>query len=213
MQISVWGAGAVGYALAEALADAGHSVTLAARSVDSPSLDRWRELGGVAAAYGEAAQADVIVNATPGLASAGLFESLSDEIDTQVLWDVANPLDFTRGPAVIQEGGVSLGERLQITLAHTPVVKALNTVNTSVMTDPASLAGPHEIPLCGDDEAAKSIVRGLLGDLGWRPEQILDLGDITASRATEQYLLLWIRLMGFVGSPQFNIHLVRSSDG
>jgi hypothetical protein len=53
-------------------------------------------------------------------------------------------------------------------------------------------------------------VTKLLGDsFGWGPAQILDLGDISAARATETYLLLWLRLMGVLGTPIFNISVVR----
>ena len=34
---------------------------------------------------------------------------------------------------------------------------------------------------------------------------MIDLGDITAARGTEHYLMLWLRLMGATGGPNFNI--------
>jgi predicted dinucleotide-binding enzyme len=63
--------------------------------------------------------------------------------------------------------------------------------------------------LCGDDEEAKGQVTELLQSFGWPAERILDLGDITAARAQELYVALWLRLMGVAGSATFNIHLVR----
>jgi len=38
---------------------------------------------------------------------------------------------------------------------------------------------------------------------------VIDLGDITTARGTEAYLLLWLRLWGSIGSPDFNIKVVR----
>ena len=38
---------------------------------------------------------------------------------------------------------------------------------------------------------------------------LFDLGDITASRGTEMYIALWLRLMGAAGTGRFNIHVVR----
>ena len=63
--------------------------------------------------------------------------------------------------------------------------------------------------MCGDDDAAKSTVTGLLGDLGWPAERVIDLGGISAARGTEGYLLIWLRLMGAVGHAYFNIAVQR----
>lgn len=208
MRISVLGAGGVGYAVAGALSGAGHQVVLAARSAQSPSLTEWVQEGREGADYATAVvDAELVVNATPGTASLDVLSPLSDRLDGLVLWDLANPLDFANGPAVLHPGGVSLGERLQSALPGTRVVKALNTVNTSVMTDPGRLVGVHEVLMCGNDDTAKRTVTGLLGDLGWDPDQVRDLGDITGARGTEMYLLLWIRLMSTLGTPTFNIHV------
>jgi predicted dinucleotide-binding enzyme len=59
----------------------------------------------------------------------------------------------------------------------------------------------------GDDEGAKATVRQLLSAFGWAEEQIVDLGDIAAARGTEMYLPLWLRLMGSLGTADFNIQV------
>jgi hypothetical protein len=38
---------------------------------------------------------------------------------------------------------------------------------------------------------------------------VIDLGDITAARGTEAYLMLWIRLWGALGTGHFNVRVVR----
>ena len=62
--------------------------------------------------------------------------------------------------------------------------------------------------VCGDDAQAKDEARALLGEFGWPAERMVDLGDITGARGTEMYLILWVRLMGVTGGPQFNITVV-----
>jgi hypothetical protein len=52
-------------------------------------------------------------------------------------------------------------------------------------------------------------VRELLRGFGWPEPSIIDLGDISASRGTEGYLPLWLRLMGALGTADFNIEIVR----
>ncbi len=88
-------------------------------------------------------------------------------------------------------------------------MKTLNTVNADVMVDPASVPGPHTLFLAGDDEHAKDEVRGLLGQLGWQPDQLLDLGGIAASRGMEMYLPLWLSMMQTLGTPAFNVAVQR----
>jgi len=75
------------------------------------------------------------------------------------------------------------------------------------MVDPATLGGgDHTIFVCGDDEGAKGAVTETLRAFGW--EQIVDLGDLSAARGMEAYLLLWVRLMGALGSPALNVKIV-----
>ena len=57
--------------------------------------------------------------------------------------------------------------------------------------------------------AAKATVGALLREMGWQDGEILDLGDITTARGTEQYLALWVRLMKPMGGANFNIKLVK----
>ena len=42
---------------------------------------------------------------------------------------------------------------------------------------------------------------------GWR--DVLDLGDLSAARGMEAYLLLWLRIMQATGTPILNTKVVR----
>jgi 8-hydroxy-5-deazaflavin:NADPH oxidoreductase len=62
--------------------------------------------------------------------------------------------------------------------------------------------------VCGDDPEAKALVTRLLTEgFGWR--DVIDLGDLTAARATEMVLPIWLRLMGALQTPMFNLKVVR----
>ncbi len=88
------------------------------------------------------------------------------------------------------------------------MVKALNTMNAGVMVAPDSLGETTNAFICGDDAGAKAQVTELLETFGWLSGDIIDLGDISAARGMEMYLMLWVRLMGAVGTAQFNIRIV-----
>ena len=103
----------------------------------------------------------------------------------------------------------SLGEQIQRAFPDVRVVKTLNTMNCEIMIEPARVPGDHDVFLSGDDENAKLQVKQLLGSFGWGEGQIVDLGDITTCRGPEMYLALWVRLLGPLGTPDFNIKVVR----
>lgn len=88
-------------------------------------------------------------------------------------------------------------------------MKALNTVNAMLMVDPRQLnGGDHSLFVCGNDEVARAEVGRLLGAwFGW--SDVIELGDITNARGTEQLLPIWVRLYGSLQTPMFNFKIVR----
>ena len=217
MRIGVLGTGQVGRAVATGLVRAGHEVVMGSRSGSSDAAAEWVAGSGGRGSQGTFAQAaqagEVIFNCTPGEVSLAALEAAGDaNLQGKVLVDVSNPLDFSAGfpPRLGVCNDDSCAERIQRAHPAARVVKAFNTINISVMTNPGVLSGPHELLICGDDAEAKRTVVGLAGDLGWPAESVLDLGDLSNARGTEMYLPLWIRLVRALGTPTFNIHLVRA---
>jgi predicted dinucleotide-binding enzyme len=214
MKIAVLGTGGVGRTIATKLVELGHEVTMGSRSTESEGLREWLGEAGEGASgatFADAtAGAELVFNCTAGGASLEALEAAGAEnLAGKVLVDVANPLDFSRGmpPTLTVCNDDSLGERIQAALPEARIVKALNTVNAQVMTDPGRLPGAHNVFVCGDDEAAKAVVSELLQGFGWPAESIVDLGGIEAARGTEMYLPLWLRMMGALGSADFNIQI------
>jgi predicted dinucleotide-binding enzyme len=213
MKIGVLGTGAVGRRLATKLVELGHEVTMGSRSAGSEALLEWVEAngGGRGGTFAEAASAsELVFNCTSGEVSLeALAAAGAESLAGKVLVDVANPLDFSQGmpPTLTVCNDDSLGERIQAAFPEARVVKALNTMNNQVMTEPGRLPGAHNVFVCGEDEAAKATVGELLQEFGWAPEQIVDLGGIAAARGTEMYLPLWLCLMGSLGTADFNIQV------
>ena len=111
-------------------------------------------------------------------------------------------------PSLFVANTDSLGETLQRTFPALRVVKSLNTMTASLMVAPGDLAdGDFSTFVCGDDTEAKTLVTELLTSLGHR--DVIDLGDITASRSVEAMMLIWLRLWGVVGSSMFTYKIVR----
>ncbi|MEW1828439.1 NAD(P)-binding domain-containing protein [Streptomyces sp. NPDC088196] len=191
------GGGRVGSGLATALTRAGHEVTVAPRSPEA-TADAVRT-------------ARIVINATPGAGSLERLAALRTELRGKILVDVSNAtVDGPDGlPADLLYPGSSLAERLQEALPETHVVKTLNTMLHSVMTEPSSLAQPPTAFLSGADPEAKQVVRGLLLDLGWRQEWITDLGGIETARATEGAILFVPHVIRSNGFAPFAISIAR----
>ncbi len=222
MRIAVLGTGSVGPIVAGRLAELGHTVTLGTRdpaatlaraTPGEPSLAEWlaaRPAIALATFAGAAAGSELIVNATSGPgAMPALTAAGADNLAGKVLIDIANPLDFIGGfpPTLFVKDTDSLAEQIQRAFPAARVVKALNTVNASLMIDPAALAGgDHTVFMSGDHADAKAVVADLLRGFGWT--DILDLGDLRTARGVEMYLALWVRLLPVVDGP-FNIKVVR----
>jgi predicted dinucleotide-binding enzyme len=227
MRIGVLGTGTVGQVLAAKLAEARHEVvvgtrdpaaTLAREAPDgygNPPFRAWHsqhpdvKLGSFADA---AAHGELVVNATAGAASLDALRLAGEpNLHGKVLVDIANALDFSQGmpPSLLVANTDSLGERIQRAFPDVRVVKTLNTMNAQLMADPGQLAdGDHTVFVCGDDDQAKAQVSQLLTEgFGWR--DVIDLGDLSAARATEMVLPIWLRLMGTLHTPAFNLKVVR----
>jgi 8-hydroxy-5-deazaflavin:NADPH oxidoreductase len=214
MRIGVLGTGTVGQRIASKLVEVGHEVTMGSRSAQSERLTNWLDETGGAASGGTfaeaASNAELVFNCTAGTVSLeALAAAGSESFAGKVLVDVSNPLDFSKGmpPTLSICNDDSLGERIQVAFPEAKVVKTLNTINNQVMTDPGRLPGAHNVFVCGEDEGAKRTVVELLQDFGWPRESIVDLGGIAAARGTEMYLPLWLRLMGSLGTADFNIQI------
>jgi 8-hydroxy-5-deazaflavin:NADPH oxidoreductase len=201
--IAIIGTGKVGTVLAAKLANAGHNVILGTRD-KAQAQEKWKgprvAISGTAHAI---EQADIVFNTTPGETSVEQLGALREELRGKVLVDVSNAVkrDANGKPNGLMYTGKSLAEHLQEALPETAVVKTLNTMLFLAMTNPQLLKTPATVFLSGNDTDAKSLVGGLLGDLGWEASSIEDLGDIATARGPEAFMLFVphiVRNHGFV---------------
>jgi predicted dinucleotide-binding enzyme len=199
MKIAILGTGKVARTLGAAWQQAGHQVILGAR--DASGGDPGFPVTGLQDAL-EAGQ--VVVNAITGAAALDAITALdTSALAGKTLLDVANAVT---ADGVLAYPNSSLAERLQQAVPQAHVVKSLNTAAIEVQADP-SLTGPATVFLSGDDDAAKAEVAGLLHDLGWSQETIIDLGGIATARGPEHYILLFFAAIGALKTPFFNIRI------
>lgn len=216
MKIGILGTGMVGNAIASKLVALGHDVVMGSRTANNEKAAAWVAQAGGSAKAGTfadaAAHGDWVFVCTAGT---GTLEALgaagAANLRGKIVVDISNPLDFSKGmpPRLFTSGDASLGELVQRAFPEARVVKTLNTINCNVMVDAGRVPGVHDVFVAGNDAGAKSAVTELLeSGFGWR--SVIDLGGIEAARYTEAHVLLWVRLWSTLGTPDFNIHVVRA---
>jgi len=217
MKIGVLGTGAAGQTVGAKFVAMGHDVMMGARAADNQKvLGFAQRTGGRAGTFADAAaHGEMVFNCTRGDTSLAMLSALADQLRGKILVDAANPLDFSNGypPHLTVVNTDSLAEQIQRAYPDLKVIKSLNTMTAFVMVNPALLAGHHHVFMSGNDPAAKASVKELLSSFGWPLQDIIDLGDITTARGTEQLLPIWIRLWGALKTPIFNFSIALGKAG
>jgi predicted dinucleotide-binding enzyme len=214
MKIAVLGTGVVGNTIGSRLTGLGHQVKMGSRTAGNEKAKAWVEKAGSNASQGTFADAaafgEIVFNCTSGQGSLDALKAAgAGNLDGKVLIDISNALDFSKGapPSLSIVNTDSLGETIQRAFPKVNVVKTLNTMNCLLMVTPSLIPGDHTVFMSGNDEGAKNKTRDLLLAFGWPSKNIIDLGDITTARGTEQLLPIWIRLWGKLQNPMFNFHI------
>ena len=214
MKIGVFGTGMVGNAIATKLVQVGHDVRMGSRTAGNDKAVGWVKSAGARASEGTFADAatfgELLFNCTSGGVSLAALEAAgAANLKGKVLVDVSNPLARTaEGMTLSVCNTDSVAEQLQRAFPDLKVVKALNTLTAPLMVNPSLLPGEHDVFMCGNDDGAKAHVSQLLQEsFGWK--NVVDLGDLSAARGQEMYVIFWVRVSRALKSPMFNIHVVR----
>jgi 8-hydroxy-5-deazaflavin:NADPH oxidoreductase len=215
MNIGVLGTGMVGEAIASKLVQLGHAVKMGSRSAANEKGAAWAAKAGPKASVGTFSEAaafgEILFVCTKGDGTLDALKAAGEKnLNGKVVIDISNPLDFSKGmpPSLFISNTDSLGETIQRTFPGAKVVKSLNTTNCNIMVQPSLVPGDHDVFMSGNDAGAKAKVKEILTQwFGWK--HVIDLGDITTARGTEQLLPIWVRLMGAFQTANFNFHIVR----
>jgi predicted dinucleotide-binding enzyme len=229
MKIGVLGTGSVGQTISGKLIELGHEAMIGTRDVKeaisrtskdaygNPGFGDWLKAnpGIKPGTFAEStAFGEIVINATMGGNSVRALQTADPgDLKGKIIIDLANPLDFSKGmpPSLIPalSNTNSLGEELQNSFPQAHIVKTLNTMWCGLMVNPTLIGGGNHINfLCGNNTEAKTRVRQLLYQFGWKNENLLDLGDITNARGTEALLHLWLRVWFVKQSGVFNFTVV-----
>lgn len=194
MRVGILGSGVVGQVLGTGFLSHGHTVVMGTRSPDK--LAEWaaKNPKGRVASFADAAQhGELVVLAVKGVAAAdALREAGAAHLAGKPVIDATNPIIEQPPVNGVLSFYTSINdssmERLQREFADAKFVKAFNCVGNAWMVNPQFKGGKPTMFICGNDEAAKRVVTGILDQFGW---ETADMGKVEAARAIEPLCMLW----------------------
>lgn len=194
MKVGVLGSGDVAKTLAGGLITHGHDVMIGSRT--PAKLADWasRNPKALSGTFADAAQfGELIVLAVKGTAAHDALRLAgASNLAGKAVIDATNPIaDAPPVNGVLKfftDLDESLMERLQKAFPDAQLVKAFSSVGNACMVNPQFEGGKPTMFICGNDEASKEKVRGILDQFGW---ETADMGKAEAARAIEPLCMLW----------------------
>jgi predicted dinucleotide-binding enzyme len=196
----------VAKALAGGFIKHGHQVVLGTR--DAAKLKDFvaQNKGAQTGSFADAAKfSEVVVLAVKGTAALDAVKAAgAANFAGKPVIDATNPIaDAPPANGVLKfftSLDQSLMERLQSALPDAHFVKAFNSVGNAAMVNPQFPGGKPTMFICGNNETAKAVARGILDQFGW---ETADMGKAEAARAIEPLCILWC-IPGFIRNDWFH---------
>ena len=202
MKIGIIGSGIVGRVLGTAFLKEGYEVILGTRDINKPEVVKWKNdnaKGQVGSFEKAASFGELIVLTTSGpVVENAIALAGKTNFAGKVIIDTTNPI--AAAPPVngvlqlFTNQNESLLQRIQSILPDAKLVKAFNSVGNAVMYKPDYSGIKPSMFICGNDDAAKKTVTGILNVFGWEVE---DMGMAEAAGAIESLCVLWC-IPGFI---------------
>lgn len=196
MNVTIIGAGNMARGIGARLVDGGHTVALVDHHADK-AAELARELRGrkagarVEPATLEAGLANGVVVLAISFAAARDFAAANAaKLAGKIVVDISNPLNATYD-GLVTAPGKSAAEEIANLLPKSAVVKAFNTTFAGTLVNGTAGGEPLDVFVAANDDEAKKVVIGLVGDGKLRP---IDAGKLDRSGQLEALGLLGITL-------------------
>jgi predicted dinucleotide-binding enzyme len=192
MNIGIIGSGNVGTGIAKRLVPRGHTVMLSFNRAPEKLKELTAALGVKTGTITETVRfGEVIVLATPWVATAAALQEVADPPSGKILWDCTNTLKPDLSGLVIGTT-ISGGEEVANLAPWAKVVKAIPPFAEMLHSSSMTIDGKRStVFVCGDDRDACTTVSKLVDQIGAQP---VDAGPLAMARYTEPACMLLIQL-------------------
>lgn len=172
--ITIFGQGNMGQAIASVFTSGGHQVDFVGKE-------------GLAGPAG-----DVVVLAVPYAAVPSIIEANKEALTGKILVDISNPVNFENMDELVTPVDSSAAEEIAKLIPEARVVKGFNTTFAATLAT-KSVAGKEttNVQLASDDQEAKDIVAGYIQEGGLNT---IDAGALKRARELEAMGFLQITL-------------------
>ncbi|GAA5192829.1 NAD(P)-binding domain-containing protein [Rugosimonospora acidiphila] len=204
MLLNIVGSGNMARAIAARAAFGDHQVRII-----NPNLDHARALvtdlrqrfSGADIGVGESVgQADLNVLAVHYPAGQEIVQSAGNELDDQIVVDIANPVDMSTFDSLTVPAGSSAAEEIQQAAGGSVrVVKAFNTIFADLLEAGEGGGERLDVLIAGDDDDAKSTVAQFVSSTDMHP---MDVGPLRRSRELEAMEFLHMTMQQPLGLNQ-----------
>ena len=199
--IGIVGSGIVGQTLANGFARHGYEVMIGTNTPAKQAELSTKTDAKVGSFEDAATFGDIVVLATKGSAAeAALMAAGVANLRGKTVIDTTNPIaDAPPVNGVLQyftSQNNSLMERLQRLVPEAHFVKAFSCVGNAFMVNPDFGGVTPTMFICGNHDAAKDAVAGILRQFGF---DVADMGSVEGARAIEPLCILWC-IPGFLSN-------------
>ena len=193
-RIGVIGSGIVGQTLANGFVQHGYDVTIGTNDAKKRDALNAKTPGATVASFEDTARfGEIVVLAVKGTAAEEALRAAGPaNLSGKTVIDTTNPIaDAPPVNGVLQfftSPNESLMERLQHLAPQARLVKAFSCIGNAFMVNPDFKGVKPTMFICGNDDAAKRDVTGILDRFGF---EVADMGGVEGARAVEPLCILW----------------------
>ena len=200
IDITIIGTGNMGRALATRTIAAGKSLQVLARSTETAATFATELGAGIASGNtAEAPAGRIVVLALPFDAAKEYVAAQGSALDSKILIDITNPVDFATFDSLTTAAGSSAAEEIS-SLTSATVVKAFNTTFAGPLAGGTADGKPQDFFVAGE-ETAREEVAAFVTAAGMRPLQV---GGLHHARELEGFQLLVMAMQVNPALPDFN---------
>jgi len=187
MRIAILGAGNIGSTMGKKWAAAGHEVVFGVRDVNSPKVRALLadiNTGAAAASVAEAAaSADVMLLSIPHGAVAETVQANAAALDGKIIIDATNRF----GAPVVNNIAA-----IRAAAPNARIYRAFNSLGWEVFARPQFGEANADHFYCGPDGEARTLVEGLISEVGVRPVYV---GGLETAPIVDALGALWVALV------------------